>query len=155
MTKFSNFDPSQKTKAFSYYGTVIKHYLIGEKKDKYKDQQSHLDYEIFKEEVNNRSKYEMHDVSHLDESSKLFRFIISELKTEIKNTNLSDNDRKVGNAIINIFENHEKINIYSKNNLYQMIKEYTNLQTKEITGSLSRFKSLYKILKQSYIKKKE
>lgn len=155
MTKFANFDPSQKNRAYSYYGTVVKHYLIGEKKDLYKDQQNNLEFESKKEEINSLDsvKYSLGDISHLEESAKLFRHIIEELKKELKSSNISENDRRVGNAIINIFENHEIIQVYSKNNLYQIIKEYTNLQTKDITYSLSRFKSLYRISKQSFIKK--
>jgi len=153
MTKFANFDPSENAKAYSYYGTVVKHYLIGEKKDLYKDQQSHLEYETSKEEVDIKNKYDIHQPSHLDESSKLFNFTIEQLKNEIKDPSMSDNDKKVGNAIIEIFLNHEEIGIYSKNNLYQMIKEYTSLQTKDITYSLSRFKNFYKNNKQFFLKK--
>ncbi len=153
MTKFANFDPSENAKAYSYYGTVAKHYLIGEKKDIYKDQQSHMEYETTKDEVDIKNKYDIHQVSHLDESAKLFNFIIKQMEHEIKSPNMTDNDKKVGNAIINIFHNHEEIRIYSKNNLYQMIKEYTGLLTKDITYSLSRFKQLYKSYKQSFIKK--
>lgn len=153
MTKFANFDPSENAKAYSYYGTVAKHYLIGEKKDIYKDQQSHMEYETTKDEVDIKNKYDIHQISHLDESAKLFNFTIKQLEDEIKSVNMSDNDKKVGNAIINIFHNHEDIRIYTKNNLYQMIKEYTGLQTKDITYSLSRFKSLYKLYKQDFIKK--
>jgi len=155
MTKFANFDPSQKNKAFSYFGTIIKHYLIGEKKDLYKNQQSNLEFESKKEEVNNLDsiKYHINDINHLEESYRLFIHITDELKSELKNSNISENDKRVGNAIINIFENHEKIQIYTKNNLYQIIKEYTNLQTKDITYSLSRFKSLYKLSKHGFIKK--
>jgi hypothetical protein len=151
--KFANFKPSKGKKSFSYYGTIIKHYLINEKKIKDEYQLSNLDYEVFSEEVNTIKKYELSDKDPLEESSKLFNYIISEIKRELSNTNMSDNDRIVGNAIVNIFETHEDVQVYSKNNLYQMIKEYTNLQTKDITYSLSRFKTLYKITKENFIKK--
>ena len=153
--KFANFKPSKGKKSFSYYGTVVKHYLIGEKKNNYQTQNIDLDYESFKEEVNNIKKYEIGESDPLEESSRLFNYIINEIKRELTNTNMSDNDKNVGNAIVNIFEIHEAVQIYTKNNLYQMIKEYTDLQTKDITYSLGRFKTLYKITKQNFIKKNE
>lgn len=155
MEKFANFKPSKGKKSFSYYGTVVKHYLIGEKRTNDDSQKENLEFESFKEEVNNIKKYELGDADPLEESSRLFNYIINEIKRELTNTNMSDNDKNVGNAIVNIFETHEAVQIYTKNNLYQMIKEYTDLQTKDITYSLSRFKTLYKITKQNFIKKNE
>lgn len=154
--KFANFDPSQDTKAFSFYGTIVKHYLIGEKKDNDDKQNVNLEYESLKEEVNNIKKYELGECDHLEESSKFFNYIVSELKKEIYNSNvfdMSENDKNVGNAIIKIFETHMSVQVYSKNHLYQMIKEYTNLETKDITYSLGKFKTLFKISKQNFIKK--
>jgi len=151
MEKFANFKPSKGKRSFSYYGTVVKHYLIGEKKDNYKSQTNNLEYESFREEVNNRNKYELGDRDPLEESARLFDHIVSEIKIELVNTEMSDNDRNVGNAIVNIFERHEETNIYKKNNLYKLIKEYTGLETKDITYSLNRFKTLYKLRKQSFI----
>jgi len=154
LTKFANFKPSKNNKSYSYFGTIVKHYLIGEKKDNHKHQTSNLDYESHKDEVNALKNYEIGDETHLDESSKLFRYVIGEIKKALEKTTLSDNDRNVGHAIINIFENHEDFltkDSYSKNILYQLIKEYTGLQTKDITYSLSRFKVLYKVIKQNFI----
>jgi len=155
LTKFANFKPSQNNKSYSYFGTIVKHYLIGEKKDNHKHQTSNCDYENHKEEVNALRSYELGDENHLDESSKLFKYVVDEMKRELEKTSLSDNDRNVGHAIINIFENHENFlskDSYSKNILYQLIKEYTSLQTKDITYSLSRFKVLYKVIKQNFIR---
>lgn len=155
LTKFANFKPSKNNKSYSYFGTCIKHYLIGEKKDNHKHQTSNLDFESHSEEVNAKNNYELGDINSLDESSKLFAYVVSEIKQELEKTNMSDNDRNVGHAIINIFENHENFlskDSYSKNILYQLIKEYTGLQTKDITYSLSRFKVLYKVIKQNFIR---
>lgn len=155
MEKFANFKPSKGKKSFSYYGTIVKHYLINERKIRYDSQSNHSEYESHKDEVNDIKKYELGEKDPLEESSRFFNYIISEIKRELVNTTMSDNDRNVGNAIVNIFETHETVQIYSKNNLYQMIKEYTDLQTKDITYSLSRFKTLFKISKQNFIKKNE
>ena len=55
--------------------------------------------------------------------------------------------------IIEIFKNHEVLGAYNKNHVYQLIKENTGLQTKDITYSLSRFRVFYRLLKQDFIKR--
>lgn len=155
MTKFSNFDPSKNHKAFSFFGTIAKHYLMCHRKENYKFTKHNVDYEESQEEVNNTFKYEITDESHLDKSSRLFDFILKEIKQEIEKKDISENDKKVGDAIISIFENHEVLSLYNKNVLYQIIKERTGLQTKEITYSLSRFRVFYRISKQNFNKKEK
>ena len=154
-TKFSKFRPSKNNKAFSYFGTIAKHYLIGVRKDLYNDEQRHSDFENHKEEVNQKSKFEIGDSNPLEESSSLFDHVISAIKNELIKTEMSKNDRKVGNAIIEIFETHEEHELYTKNVLYQLIKENTELQTKDITYSLGRFKTIFKLSKQEYIRKRK
>jgi hypothetical protein len=63
---------------------------------------------------------------------------------------LTKNDQKVGDAIVQIFKNHEIIGVYNKNQVYQLIKESTGLETKDITYSLHRFRVSYKILRQEF-----
>ncbi len=155
MTKFANFDPDKNHKAFSFFGTIAKHYLMCHRKESYKFTKNNVDYESNQEEVNNSFKYELADESPLDKSARLFDFILKEIKAEIERKDISENDKKVGDAIVSIFENHEVLALYNKNVLYQIIKERTGLQTKEITYSLSRFRVFYRISKQGFNKKEK
>jgi len=151
-SKFSNFDPSQKTKSFSFFGTIAKHYLLGKVKDFYKHTQTNLDYEANADEAEKRENYDIHTKSDLDSSLSLFNHVINEIEKDLQKDGLSDNDKKVGDAIIQIFQNHETIGIYNKNQVYQLIKENTGLQTKDITYSLHRFRIFYKLMKQDFLK---
>lgn len=150
--KFANFIPSKNTKSFSYFGTVAKHYLQNEKKDLDKRIQSNLDYDDHREEADAVGKFELHEKSDLDTSYTLFEHVIKSIDDELNKGGLSENDMKVGDAIISIFRNHEILGAYNKNHVYQLIKENTNLQTKDITYSLSRFRIFYRLLKQDFIK---
>lgn len=151
--KFANFNPGKNTKSFSYFGTVAKHYLQGEKKELDKFIQSNLDYDCHREEADSVETFELHDKSDLDTSDTLFKHVIQSIEQELDKGHLSDNDMRVGDAIIQIFRNHEILGAYNKNHVYQLIKENTGLQTKDITYSLSRFRGFYKILKQDFIKR--
>ena len=151
-SKFANFNPSQNTKSFSFYGTIAKHYLLGEKKELDKILQTNLDYNDHKEEADSKETVELDEVSDLDSSLSLFNYIIEEVEREINKDNISKNDIQVGDAIISIFTNHKIIGVYQKNQVYQLIKERTGLQTKDITYSLHRFRIFYKLVKQDFLK---
>lgn len=158
--KFANFNPDKNAKSFSFFGTIAKHYLMGEKKDIDKSQQVNLDYDDHKEEADRRDVVELGEKSDLDTSFSLFSFVINSLEGEIEKKlnnpdekkGLSDNDLKVADAIVQIFKSHELLGAYNKNHVYHLIKEYTGLQTKDITYSLARFRVFYRLLKQDFIK---
>jgi hypothetical protein len=94
-------------------------------------------------------------VSELDSSFSFFNHVIEEIESEISKEHISENDAKVGDAIISIFKHHESIGVYNKNQVYQLIKESTGLQTKDITYSLHRFRIFYRLMKQDFLKDSE
>lgn len=151
--KFANFNPSKNTKSFSYFGTVAKHYMQGDIKGQDKYIKSNLDYDDHKDEADRMETFELHKKSDLDTSYSLFHHVIQSVEDEMDKGSLSDNDMKVGDAIIEILKKHEALGAYNKNHVYQLIKESTGLQTKDITYSLGRFRVFYRILKQDFIKK--
>ena len=153
LEKFCNFDPEQQTKSFSFYGTVAKHYLQNKKKETDKSTRVVLDYDAHSEEAEEHSSFEIDVESELDSSLALFDYITDIFESEITRPDISKNDAKVADAIVQIFKNHELIGVYQKSSIYKLIKEHTNLETKDITYSLHRFKILYKLKKQEFSEK--
>jgi hypothetical protein len=72
-----------------------------------------------------------------------------ELKEKMNDKNLNNNEIKLGFALIELFENYEKIfigtdnNKFNKNVILLSLREMTNLSTKEIRNSLKKYKELY------------
>ena len=153
--KFFNFNPARRKKSFSFYGTIAKHYLLGEKKELDKLISINLDYEENKEEADNFMTTEIHEVNEVEKACSLFQYVIDEIEIKISDPNISINDVNVGDAIIQIFKNHDLIGVYNKNQVYQLIKERTGLETKDITYSLHRFRIFYKLIKEDFIKRKD
>ena len=154
-TKFTNFNPWKKTKSFSFFGTIAKHHYLGNRKEHNKTEKILNNYESKKEEADNKRSEDPKAYAKEEISLKLFSFIIESMESELVKNNLSKNDKKIGNAIIDIFKNHEILGVYNKNQIYQLIKENSGLEAKEVTYSLHRFRVLYKPLKQSFIKKRD
>ena len=153
--KFANFNPWRRTKSFSFFGTIAKHYFLGNRKDYAKNIRILHDYDSNKEEVDNKKIEDPKPYVKEDASFDLFNFIINSIEKELNKGSLSKNDQRVGDAIIQIFKNHEILGSYNKNQVYQLIKENTGLETKDITYSLHRFRIVYKILKQDFVSKRD
>ena len=139
---------------FSFFGTIAKHYLMGEKKVSYKFTKSNVDIDNSSAEYKLEEGEDGQKVEIESEATNniVFREIIKKLELELDNPKMLDNDKKVVEAIVFIFKKHEMLNIYNKNLLYHLIKERTGLQTKEITYSLSRTREFYRDFKQNFLK---
>jgi len=156
VTKIEKFDTTSGTRAFAYFGTIAKHYLMGEKKIIYKQtiassgvEESHND--IVK---NDEYVFNPHKESEQDKNISVFESIIISLEDEMQNPKLPEVDKKVSEAIIYIFRNHSMLDVYNRNLVYHLLKERTGLQGKEITYSLGRLKKFYKIFKDDFMKGK-
>jgi hypothetical protein len=160
MTKAHKFEDSRGKKAYSYYGTICKHYILGLliKDEKYLTKTS--SYEDISSSVENREdlSYVIDDYEpQLDVFlNKLVVNIQSELNEEQSSNKkkLTDNEKKVGKSLVSILENWETFfnsmngsSKYNKNSILETMRNYTNLSTKDIRLAMKRYKELYSILK--------
>ena len=157
MTKVDKFKPSKEKKAYSYFGTICKNYLMGQIIKDQKETNRKISYEDVSQSIEERPDmmYRI-DEEEVDTGAIISKYL-SELKDFIDTENLNDNERKLGYALIDLFENYESIfsgtdnNKFNKNVILLSLREMTNLSTKEIRSSIKRFKKLY-ILIQSKMK---
>jgi hypothetical protein len=76
--------------------------------------------------------------------------LVISLEEFIESENLNENEKKLGYALIEIFNNFEKIfdigegNKFNKNLILLSLREMTSLSTKEIRISIKRYKKIYK-----------
>jgi len=161
ITKVEKFESGKGKKAYSYFGTICRNYIVGLliKDTKYMKQNS--SYEDISETVKERE-----DLSYEIDSDEFSvdDFIIKitdGIKDELNDENLppkkrlNENERKVGYALIEILENWEKAfesmeggSKYNKNSVLETMRNYTNLSTKDIRMAIKRYKLLYGVLKK-------
>ena len=157
MTKVDKFKPSKEKKAYSYFGTICKNYLMGQIIKDQKETNRKVSYEDMSQSIEERPDmiYRI-DEEEIDTTAIILTYL-SELREFIETENLNDNERKLGYALIDLFDNYESIfsgtdnNKFNKNVILLSLREMTNLSTKEIRSSIKRFKKLY-ILIQSKMK---
>lgn len=149
ITKINKFDHTKNHKAYSYFGTICKNYLMGAIQKDTKEQNRSVSYDDISSDIEDRT-----DLSYtIDEYVIDYRDIIIKLTITLEEfidkESLSDNEQKLGYALLEIFNNFDKIfqvgdgNKFNKNLILLSLREMTSLSTKEIRISLKRFKKLY------------
>lgn len=152
MTKVDKFKPSKNKKAYSYFGTICKNYLMGQIIKDQKETNRKVSYEDVSSAIEERPDM----IYTIDDDTLGSDVVISvytkELKDYIDNENLNDNERRLGYALADLFDNYETIfsgtdnNKFNKNIILLSLREMTNLSTKEIRTSIKKFKKLYIIV---------
>lgn len=149
ITKISKFDHTKNTKAYSYFGTICKNYLMGAIQKDTKEQNRQVSYDDISSDIEDRS-----DLSYvIDEYIVDYRDVIIKLTISledfIESETLTENEQKLGYALLEIFNNFDKIfqvgdgNKFNKNLILLSLREMTSLSTKEIRISLKKFKKMY------------
>ena len=109
MTKVDKFKPSKNKKAYSYFGTICKNYLMGQIIKDQKETNRKVSYEDISAALEERPDM----IYRIDEDMVQSDFLISEylkeLKEFIETETLSDNEKKLGYALIDLFDNYESI----------------------------------------------
>ena len=152
MTKVDKFKPSKNKKAYSYFGTICKNYLMGQIIKDQKETNRKVSYEDISAAIEERPDMIYRIDEDLVQSDILISQYLNELKKFIESETLNENEQKLGYALIDLFDNYESIfsgadnNKFNKNVILLSLREMTNLSTKEIRGSIKRFKKLYLVI---------
>jgi hypothetical protein len=131
LEKLHLYDQS-KGKAFSYFGTIAKRYLIVYNNNNYKKLQEHADID----ELDEDKKFLFDTIKEADEKDNLDNFLDQYIK--YVDTNLfqlfpKKQDAKTADAILELFRRRETLDIFNKKALYIYIREITDTSTPHIT----------------------
>lgn len=152
MTKVDKFKPDKNKKAYSYFGTICKNYLMGQIIKDQKETNRKISYEDISASLEERPDMSYRIDEDIIETHIIINEYLNELKEFIELESLNDNERKLGYALIDLFDNYESIfssadnNKFNKNVILLSLREMTNLSTKEIRSSIKRFKKLYTVI---------
>jgi hypothetical protein len=152
MTKIDKFKPSREKKAYSYFGTICKNYLMGQIIKDQKETNRKISYEDISSSLEERPDMSYRIDDDVVETTIVIDEYLKELKDFIELESLNENEKKLGYALIELFDNYESIfsgadnNKFNKNVILLSLREMTNLSTKEIRSSIKRFKKLYMVI---------
>lgn len=140
-----------KGKAYSYFGTIAKRYLIIYNQKNYKKLVNKIDIpnneeddESFKQAIVVKEYSEPDRGDIIERFSKLLDSKIPDLFEKQEEIN-------VAYAILEIFRKRENIEIFNKKALFIYIKEMTDCQSNTITKVIKKIKGLYVQILNNYI----
>ncbi|MBP5724054.1 MAG: hypothetical protein J6X18_10860 [Bacteroidales bacterium] len=165
MLKINNFDASKGYKAYSYCGTVCKNYLIRKRKESQKNESLNMS---FNPTYGNGLTDEDESNEKVDEKNRFNKKVIEKISDAIRRSvdnreeqNLTDEEYKVGIALLELLKNWENIldspdmdssRKYNKTAVMYYLTESTLLSTKEVRDAMKRYKLLYMIVKEDYVR---
>lgn len=165
MLKINNFDATKGYKAYSYCGTVCKNYLIRKRKESQKNESTNMS---FNPSYGNGLSDDSEEQSVLDETNRFNNKVIEKIKAAIQRSvdnkedqRLTDNEYKVGLALLNLLDDWKVIfnglegdlsKKYNKTFILYYLSENTFLSVKEVREAMKRYKLLYMIVKEDYVR---
>lgn len=141
-----------KGKAYSYFGTIAKRYLINYNKRNYKRKKEKAPLEDV-----DVDKTILADISNsIEKNQNLEKANVVDIFVEYVEANLAlffpkERDAKVADAILELFRKRENLDILSKKALYIYIREITDAPTPVVTSIIKKLKKLYKALHNRFL----
>jgi hypothetical protein len=147
-SEISNITPP---KAYSYFGTIAKRYLIIYNQKNYDKLKEKADIDEIDEDpvILGDIIREAHDATNPTDFMSLYvKYIDKHLYTLFT----KKQDVKTADAIMELFRKRESIEIFNKKALYIYIREITDASTPQITKITKKLKTLYAKLYNEYYK---
>jgi hypothetical protein len=141
LDKLHHYNP-EKGKAFSYFGTIAKRYLIVYNENNYKQ----MKVRGGMEEVDD-DKRVFTEIVRQGDNIELSHFIDSYVKymdENMDNLFTLDIDKSIAHAILQIFRRRENLEVFNKQHFYLYVREITGQNTANVTRVIKVMKSVYK-----------
>jgi hypothetical protein len=148
LSKIHLFDQSKGAKAFSYFGTIAKRYLILSNQKNYKKRVETSPVASIEEDE--KFSYQLDDTKSVVESnlSKFMDEYIEYCTENIFELFPKDSDARVADAILEVFRKRDSLDVFNKKALYIYIREMIDVKTPKITKIADQ---LYDIFKKKYV----
>ena len=139
MTILDKYDQSKGSKAFSYFSVITKNWFIHKVKRQQKRNKREVDYDNISKAYEEEYLSTSESYVTMREENEFWTSFYTELKSWDV-AQMKENDLKVYQAILILFESKEDIEIFNKKAIYLYLREITGLNTKQIVNSLKKFR---------------
>ncbi len=147
LSKMHLFDPSRGAKAYSYFGTIVKRWLILYNTKNYKKKIKKVPIDILTSD-NSTHTYKPGDESVKSDLDKYVDIFVDHVSENIFELFPKKNDAQIADAILELFRKRETLEVFNKKALYIYIREIVDVKTPKITKIADK---LHDIFKQQYI----
>ena len=147
LSKMHLFDPTRGAKAYSYFGTIVKRWLILYNTKNYKKKINKVGVEVLTSE-NSTHTYSQGDEKVKSDLDKYVDLFVDHASENIFELFPKKNDAQIADAILELFRKRETLEVFNKKALYIYIREMVDVKTPKITKIANQ---LYDIFKTSYV----
>jgi hypothetical protein len=154
LSKLHLFDPSKGAKAYSYFGTIAKRYLIASNEKNYKKRMQTVSFDAAAAENDKEdSSIKLPNMTqeliitpshHVDQLSIFLDAYVEHCSDNIYKLFPLEDEAQIADAILELFRKRESISIFNKKALYIYIREMIDAKTPKITKVANDLKALYK-----------
>jgi len=143
LSKIHLFDPSKGAKAYSYFGTIAKRYLIIQNTKNYKKKINTSPIEGV--ENDDGHSYLLDKTSNTSDLENFMDYFVEFCAENLEDMFPNQMDMRIADAILELFRRREQLDIISKKALYIYIREMVpDVNTPRITKIANRLKEVYK-----------
>tara|TARA_Y100000389_G_scaffold88061_1_gene84526 strand:- start:4497 stop:5201 length:705 start_codon:yes stop_codon:yes gene_type:complete len=147
LSKMHLFDPTRGAKAYSYFGTIVKRWLILYNTKNYKKKIKKVGVEVLTGE-NSSHVYSQGDDKVKSDLDKYVDLFVTYTSENILELFPKKNDAQIADAILELFRKRESLEVFNKKALYIYIREMVDVKTPKITKIADK---LHAIFKSQYI----
>lgn len=145
--KIHRFDPTNGAKAFSYFQTIVKRWLINYNNRNYKKlkQVGSFDemQDSYETELDNDNSQKM-------TLAALFNIYLEVMYKDMDSNFPKEQEAKVADAVLTLFKTRYDLEIFRKKALYIYIREMTDCETPTLTKVISKLKEEFYKLYNTY-----
>tara|TARA_X000001316_G_C916893_1_gene31156 strand:+ start:290 stop:994 length:705 start_codon:yes stop_codon:yes gene_type:complete len=145
--KIMKFDPTNGAKAYSYFGTIVKRWLINYNNKNYKNLKKIGTFDEMYDGYENRFNIDEEGAITLGQFLDIY---VGEMYEILESLFPKDSERKIADAILTIFRTRQDLDIFKKKALYIYIREMTDCETPHLTKVVNKLKEEFYILHDQY-----
>ena len=145
LSKIHLFDPSRGAKAYSYFGTIVKRWLILYTTKNYNTKIKKVDIDVLVQD-NSPHSYDMDDIGGetVDDLSKYIDIFVNHVTENIYELFPKKNDAQIADAVLELFRKRDTIDVFNKKALYIYIREIVDVKTPKITKVADKLHNIFK-----------
>jgi len=147
LSKMHLFDPTRGAKAYSYFGTIVKRWLILYNTKNYKKKINKVGVDELSKEGSSHI-YSIGDDRIKSDLDKYVDIYVNHVENNIFDLFPKKNDAQIADAILELFRKREDLEVFNKKALYIYIREMVDVKTPKITKIADQ---LHDIFKSQYI----
>jgi hypothetical protein len=137
--KIMKFDPTNGAKAYSYFGTIVKRWLINYNNKNYKRLKQIGSFSEMEESYDSKITDKNGEAAGISLAEFLDRWVES-MYDQLEEMFPKEQDIKIADAVLTIFKTRNDLDIFKKKALYIYIREMTDCETPLLTKVINVLK---------------